>query len=123
METYEHELTFTQNQPPDYSKYFNYMDYTYEVKVSKPFDDSQEYSARYYLNGEIMGIFRFKYVQIGGTNKPLNQNVVLLITANCDKLIANIVAELNITETYFVEMSNAIQLHATKKVREFIQPQ
>lgn len=123
MEIYSHELTFSEERPPDYSLYFNYLDYTFVVKVSRACegtDDMGEYTARYYFGEEISGVLRFKYSLINGINKPIQQKVLLLVDAACDKLIGHIIIDLKVPEHELVNMSNALQIHATRKVREWI---
>ena len=120
METYGHELSFSQDAPPDYSHFFNYLDYTFNVKVSRACDDTAEYSARYYWNDEMAGILRFKYSIMEGFNKPIKQKVLLLIDAACDKLIGHVIIDLKVPQDQLIHMSNAIQIHATRKVREFV---
>jgi hypothetical protein len=126
METYEHnlvyshELKYSQDAPPDYSLYFNYMDYTFNVKVSPSCEDGGEYTARYYWNEELAGVLRFKYSLINGINKPIQQKVLLLVDAACDKLIGHIIIDLKLREDKLIEMSNALQLHATRKVRDYV---
>lgn len=123
MEIYAHELNYTQDAPPDFSKYFNYLDYTFDVRVSRACEGSDnmgEYTARYYFGEEISGVLRFKYSLIDGINKPIQQKVLLLIDAACDKLIGHIIIDLRVPHEELVNMSNALQLHATRKVRDWI---
>lgn len=120
MEVHEHNLTFSTDAPPDYSQYFNYMDYTFNVKVSRACDDAEEYTARYYFGEELSGVLRFKYSLIEGRMKPIKQKVLLLIDAACDKLIGHIIIDLKVSEEHLIDMSNALQLHATRKVREWV---
>lgn len=120
METYEHNLTLTQETPPDYSHYFNYLDYTFNVKVSNACEGTEEYTARYYWNDEMAGVLRFKHSIMKGFNKPISQKVLLLIDAACDKLIGHVILDLKVEKEQLVDMSNAIQIHATRKVREYI---
>lgn len=119
MENYTHELTFSET-PPDFSRYFNYLDYTFNVKVSEPCEGVNEYSARYYFNDEISGVLRFKYSIMDGQNKPIKQKVLLLIDAACEKLMGHIIIDLGVEKPELINMSNAVQIHATRKVKEYI---
>jgi hypothetical protein len=55
-----------------------------------------------------------------GFNKPIKQKVLLLIDAACDKLIGHVIIDLKVPQEELVNMSNAIQIHATRKVREYV---
>ena len=120
MEVHAHNLTFSSEPPPDYSIFYNYFDYTFNVKVSAPCEGGEEYTARYYFGEELSGVLRFKYSLIEGNMKPIKQKVLLLIDAACDKLIGHIIIDLKVKEEHLIDMSNALQIHATRKVREYV---
>lgn len=80
-----------------------------------------EYSVRYYMDGELMGIVRCKLVESMGINKPIKQRYVMIISGETEKLIGYILSEVtDLNEDLYNEISSSVGEMIYNNVREII---
>lgn len=100
------------------SKYLNFIDYTFEVKFDTSCDDKKV--VEYYWKDNLSGSLVFEEKFLGIIENGIEEKSFVLTDAAADKLIGHIILEMSLNESQLEEMSNSLQIHATRKLKHHL---
>lgn len=110
MELFKHEL-----EPKSFSNYFNYFDYNFDVKIQNTSDN--KVAVKYFWKDQISGTLVFEEKWFSFENSLTDTKSWVLADAACDKLLGHIILDMKISKEQVPEMSYALQIHASRKIK------
>lgn len=100
------------------SHYLNFIDYTFDVKFDSSCDDKKV--VEYYWKDNLSGSLIFEEKLLGIIENGIEERSLVLVDAAADKLIGHIILEMNLNESQLEEMSHSLQIHATRKLKDYL---
>jgi len=117
MELHPH--SFQEIKYPDeksLSKIINYIDYTFVVEFDNTCEN--QHVVKYLWQGNVSGSLIFESQFIGIKKNEIEEKSFLLIDAAAEKLLGHIILDLKLSKDELDLMSSALQIHATRKLKE-----